>query len=34
MLIEIVNADFLLGMIKNGCGQSGHGILKLNVSEE
>ena len=23
-----------LGMVKNGCGQSGHGTLKLNVSQK
>ena len=25
---------FWVGMVKNGCGQSGHGTLKLTVSQE
>ena len=33
-LIRKLSKIFWLGMVKNGCGQSGHWTLKLTVSEE
>ena len=32
--IRKLSKNFWLGMVKNGCGQSGHWTLKLTVSEE
>ena len=32
--IEKLIENFLSGMVKNGCGQSGYGILKLTVFQE
>ena len=31
---KIWSKSFWLGMVENGCGQSGHGTLKLTVSQE
>ena len=32
--VKVDQKDFWMGMIKNACGQSDHGTLKLTVSEE
>ena len=32
--IKFWSMIFLVGMVKNGCGQSGYETLKLNVSQE
>ena len=33
-LIKALTKTFWMGMVKNGCDESGHGPLKLSKSEE